>query len=173
MNWIKKYTMIVIISLSTMCILICFCVGNSGFFYEVQAGEVKSALRTSLENNQKEFEEIVDSIQAESRTTDFYYRLDIDQSNKLHQQIAGFCKEIAIHFSCIYTGGQTRNIYPDDAVVFRCTINRGNDVYCWIDLVYSEKWGAELAHGEINTFIDDGLITPLVSDWCIVELYGF
>lgn len=173
MNRTKTYALFAIIILITLCVLIYLGFGNSMFFLEMQIEYIKSELRTSLANNQQEFARIVASIRTESITGDFYYLPDADQSKKLHQQIAEFSEEIDIHFSCIYTGGQTKNIYPDNSVVFRRTVNRRNDVYCWIDLVYSEAWEVDLESGENKTIIDEGLIIPLVSNWCIVVLYGF
>ena len=78
-----------------------------------------------------------------------------------------------VELDCVYTTGSTDYIYPTEACVFRTTVMDRNEVYCWIDLVYSEYWDPYLETDSGKNMLDNEIITRLSPNWCIVKLYGY
>ena len=131
----------------------------------------KENLRTKIAESFEEdgadyaaFAQLMREYSASGEDFSYYDSAYLKLPEDLIRQAEDFIDARGIPFTDLYMGGMTSLVYPDDACVFRSTLWIGDQVYCWVDLVHSEKWDPQELHTR------ETVLTP---QWRIVILWGF
>ena len=159
-------------------IIIFLCVGyslvvNSQYYLNWKIQRTKDSMIELIIQEKYGIQEIAPLICKEAQQNGVllsYDKYQCNLSEKLKQQLVGFLDQCEVPFNEVYVGGLTRNVYPEGACVFRCTISYRRGVYAWVDLVYipqlneqEQQWYKAMGHGSEQ-------ITP---DWYVSIFYGF
>ena len=172
----------VLILLSVICFIYIPSISGSGKNdtkrnrLEKIAQNQKSIVIADYSDFQNEFNDIANRTLSSADGESLYLYLDNMYSNlpvEIQQDIAILASDCSMELDCVYTTGSTDYIYPTEACVFRTTVMDRNEVYCWIDLVYSEYWDPYLETDSGKNMLDNEIITRLSPNWCIVKLYGY
>lgn len=146
---------------------------NSQYYLNRKIQSTKDSLIALTTQEESGIQKIAPLIYKEAQQNDVLLSYDKYQCNlpeKLKQQLVGFLDQCEVPFDEVYVGGLTRNVYPEGACVFRCTISYRRGVYAWVDLVYipqlneqEQKWYTAMGHGS----------EQITSDWYVSIFYGF
>ena len=138
--------------------------------------QYQEALAAAIHNDEAYFRSIALLIQSCPERENAYYYYQTSKTNlsgDIQQRVASLPVDYDLNLNCIYTGGQTADIYPEDSCVFRCTVMSDDSVYCWVDLIYSENWESELRASSYMNMQEHDVLTCVAPNWCIVLFYGF
>ena len=162
-----------------VCAIIVFLYGsylhvvNSQYYLNWKIQRTKDSLIALTAQEDSGLQAIASLIYKEAQQNNVYLSYDKYQSNfpeKIEQQLTVFLEQCTVSFHEVYVGGQTQNIYPEGACVFRCAINDRIGVYAWVDLVFipqlnsqEQKWYEAMGQGSEQITIE----------WYVSIFYGF
>ena len=172
-----KITTVLVLVLIIPTLTIIHGISNSAPYLDKKANCIRMEMIDSLHQNEESYVSIavdfLDASGGKALNYDFH-RADNTLSETLKEKVDVFRHSADMEFDSIYVGGQTANLYPPDACVFRKTVYQNNgDVYCWIDLTYSPSWKTEFESETLQTMEESGMIIRVDTSWCAVIIYGF
>ena len=134
---------------------------------DLQKGKLQIQIEESFLKNEPSytaFKQLMCDYSLGEKLFHYYDSEYLELSPEMIQKAEVFIQEIGVPFSDLYIGGMTELVYPENACVFRCTLWMDEEVYCWVDLVYSEHWDHP-----VNSEVEIAL-TP---EWRIITFWGF
>ena len=168
-----KKVVLWMICIAVVLLLLSQFVLNSSFFLEHRVRLAKESLSELVMNDEIGLHELAAAIhdEAEKSGTDLSYdKYRNNLPGDLLTQLQAFLERCPAEIDEVYVGGQTVNVYPEGACVFRRTIENSNRIYAWVDLIYVPIATQQNENWHKDYFEDSTRLTP---EWYIAVLYGF
>lgn len=169
-----KKGMFIIIGCSLILLLMSIrLVMNTSYFLEGQIRSIKHSFVELVTHDKFEINGLAKLICKEAEESGgslFYDKYRSSFPTELENHLLVFLDSCPMKIDDVYVGGQTVNIYPEGACVFRCTIERNKGVYAWVDLIYVPS--SNLQNGEWYRGFSQ-YSEQITDEWYIVILYGF
>ena len=153
------------------CILFCFT--KTHWYMDLKVNYYRNRLQDSFSRQFAQYEEIAKAF-INSLESPYYTRLGTSEhvTNAMYDNIETIQKDCIVAIDKIYIADETYDAYPINACVFSTTVERGEFVYAWVELVYSTR-SVESLFSSYDEAVENQFIIELSDNWYIMTHYGY
>lgn len=178
-----------LISLSIVAIVAVFIavrvISNSEIYLAWKAQYVSEDIKDIITENDTQWRAVAEAVINTCRTHDCDADYNLDTNKLTLYQASGesviSMESGAIAYPCEKTEvfdkikGRYKDyyFYPAESCVFQRTIWCYDGIYCWVSLVYNERWEEILTEEKYIAYMESGDVIPVDSVWCIMIEYGY
>lgn len=154
------------------CVLV-FLIPRMPWFTELKIIRCRDQLEASFARESSIYAEVAHDF-LNSEEFPCFNRIGTSQhlTESMQEKIKELQRDCPVDIDSIYITDERYLQYPMNACVFSTTVERGDDVYAWVELVYSPD-AVEQLFDDYQRGIENGIVTEIADNWYIMVHYGY
>lgn len=167
----KKKKGIILIVLAA-CVLL-FLISQTSWFMEIKIKIYRNQLEASFARESAAYLQISQEFQSSEEPACYHFNGTSQHlTESMQDKINSLQQDCGVNIDSIYITDEGHPEYPTHACVFSATVERGGNVYAWVELVHSAS-PVEQLFADYQRAEKDGMITEISEDWYIMVHYGY
>ena len=167
-----KVLRICAIVIAAICILL-LCFINTSWYLELKLDYYRNCLESSFSNHSALYSELAVTF-TDSPDQPYYLRegASVCITPYIQEQITNIQTDCTVEIDSIFIADYHDIEYPFGACVFSTTVERGDFIYAWVELVFSTE-SVEQLYLDYEEALKNRFVIPLSENWYIMTHYGY